>query len=216
MSEMLPAKTPAKRRRYSPEFKAKLLKECQAPEASVASVALRYGLNTNLIHKWRRAAEASSKPSAESQFIPVPMPISSASAVAEVVFELPDAYGQIPKWRRTSEGSGRPLAHKRPATKLLPNIVPLPVTGRNSSTVLVFRTPRAAPIPTILALPCESGTIPGPILHRCQGRRWRREAIASSTSDIKHGRHSSHPLSHDLPTSAHHANALSGKSGLEV
>ena len=89
MSVILPAKTPAKRRRYSPEFKARLLKECQAPEASVASAALRYGLNTNLIHKWRRAAEASSKPSAESQFIPVPMPISSASAVAEVVFELP-------------------------------------------------------------------------------------------------------------------------------
>lgn len=89
MSEMLPAKTPAKRRRYSPEFKARLLKECQAPEASVANVALRYGLNTNLIHKWRRAAEGSSTPPAESKFIPVPMPTSSASAVAEVVFELP-------------------------------------------------------------------------------------------------------------------------------
>src|SRR5690606_24703865 len=91
MSEMLPAKTPAKRRRYSPEFKARILQECQAPEASVANVALRYGLNTNLIHKWRRAAEVSSKPPAESKFIPVPMPMPppSASSVAEVVFELP-------------------------------------------------------------------------------------------------------------------------------
>lgn len=89
MSEILPAKTPAKRRRYSPEFKAKILKECQVPEASVANVALRYGLNTNLIHKWRRAAEGNSKPPAESKFIPVPMQTLTASAVAEVVFELP-------------------------------------------------------------------------------------------------------------------------------
>lgn len=89
MSEMLPARTPAKRRRYSPEFKARLLQECQAPDTSVASVALRYGLNTNLIHKWRRAAEGSAKPSAQREFIPVPMPTPSASAVAEVVFELP-------------------------------------------------------------------------------------------------------------------------------
>ena len=89
MSEMLPARTPAKRRRYSPELKARILQECQAPEASVANVALRYGLNTNLIHKWRRAAEGSSKPPAESKFIPVPMQAPSASAVAEVVFELP-------------------------------------------------------------------------------------------------------------------------------
>ena len=89
MSEMLPAKTPARRRRYSPEFKARILQECQAPEASVANVALRYGLNTNLIHKWRRAAEGGSRLSAQREFIPVPMPTPSASSVAEVMFELP-------------------------------------------------------------------------------------------------------------------------------
>src|SRR5690606_5565854 len=89
MSEMLAAKPPAKRRRHSLEFKARILQECQAPEASVASVALRHGVNTNLIHKWRRAAEGSAKPSVQREFIPVPMPTPSASAMAEVVFELP-------------------------------------------------------------------------------------------------------------------------------
>ena len=89
MSEMLPARTPAKRRRYSPELKANILQECQAPDASVANVALRYSLNTNLIHKWRRAAEGSSKPSVQREFVPVPMPTPSVSGAAEVVFELP-------------------------------------------------------------------------------------------------------------------------------
>ena len=89
MREMLPAKTPAERRRYSPEFKARILKECQAPDASVTGVALRYSLNTNLIHKWRRAAEGSPKRPAQSGFIPVPLPTPASSAATEVVFELP-------------------------------------------------------------------------------------------------------------------------------
>lgn len=44
------------RRRYSAEFKAQLLRECNEPGASVAGTALAHGINANLVHKWRRNA----------------------------------------------------------------------------------------------------------------------------------------------------------------
>lgn len=42
----------SKRRVHSAEFKAQVLAECQAPGASVAAIALTYGLNVNLVRKW--------------------------------------------------------------------------------------------------------------------------------------------------------------------
>jgi len=45
-----------KRRRYSSELKAQILAECDAPGASVAKVAMSHGINTNIVHGWRKAA----------------------------------------------------------------------------------------------------------------------------------------------------------------
>jgi transposase len=45
-----------KRRRYSPELKAQILGECDAPGASVARVAISHGINTNIVHGWRKLA----------------------------------------------------------------------------------------------------------------------------------------------------------------
>jgi DNA-binding LytR/AlgR family response regulator len=45
-----------KRRRYSPEWKAQILAECDAPGASVAKVALSHGINANIVHGWRKFA----------------------------------------------------------------------------------------------------------------------------------------------------------------
>jgi transposase len=42
------------RRRYSLEFKLKVVKETFAPGASVAGVARRHGLNSNLLFGWRK------------------------------------------------------------------------------------------------------------------------------------------------------------------
>jgi transposase len=42
------------RQRYSPDFKLKVLKETFAPGASVAAVALRHNMNTNVVFRWRR------------------------------------------------------------------------------------------------------------------------------------------------------------------
>lgn len=43
------------RRRHSAAFKRKLLELIEHPGASVAAVALEYGVNANLVFKWRRA-----------------------------------------------------------------------------------------------------------------------------------------------------------------
>jgi transposase len=60
MSEIIPAKTTTKRRRFSKTFKAKIVAACHQPGASVAGVALANGLNANLVHRWRRAAKTES------------------------------------------------------------------------------------------------------------------------------------------------------------
>jgi len=45
------------RRPHSEELKARVLTECMQRGASVAKVAMSYGLNANLVHKWRRAVQ---------------------------------------------------------------------------------------------------------------------------------------------------------------
>lgn len=40
------------RRVHSAEFKARVLAECQQPDASVAAVAIGHGLNPNVVRKW--------------------------------------------------------------------------------------------------------------------------------------------------------------------
>jgi transposase len=66
------------RRRHDDELKERVLAECAEPGASVASVALRHGLNANLVHKWRRLARrgAASVPADvdTEQFLPVALP----------------------------------------------------------------------------------------------------------------------------------------------
>ena len=44
------------RRIHTPELKRAVLHECRAG-MSVASVAMAYGINANLVHKWRRFAQ---------------------------------------------------------------------------------------------------------------------------------------------------------------
>jgi len=66
------------RRRHGSELKKAVLAECAEPGASVASVALKHGLNANLVHKWRRLASRCTSASAADvpalQFVPVAMP----------------------------------------------------------------------------------------------------------------------------------------------
>lgn len=86
MSDVIPDKTPSKRRQYSSAFKAKILQACSDPNNSIASVALQHGINANVIHKWRRANTAP-RVSHQKSFLPIPF--STPSVGEDVVFELP-------------------------------------------------------------------------------------------------------------------------------
>jgi transposase len=43
-----------KRRFYSPEFKLQTIGECGQAGASIAAVALKRGMNVNIVHRWLR------------------------------------------------------------------------------------------------------------------------------------------------------------------
>ena len=80
------------RRKHSDELKAEVLAECSEPGASVAEVALKHGLNANLVHKWRRSADRgspSTRPSAR-KFVPIALsPVLPApSATADIRIDL--------------------------------------------------------------------------------------------------------------------------------
>lgn len=78
MNELSVVTAPAKRRRYSPDFKHKIIAACREPGASIAGVAREHGLNANLIHNWIRQAKANKLPSASPAF--VALPVNSAQA----------------------------------------------------------------------------------------------------------------------------------------
>ena len=75
-------------RRHAPDLKAKILSECDQPGASVASVAMSHGINANVVHKWRRLANAGTVALAEAAFIPVPLPAPVTTVAQDIRVEL--------------------------------------------------------------------------------------------------------------------------------
>lgn len=83
----------APRRRYSEETKTRILAECQAAGASVASVAIKHGINANVVHSWRRRerelALAAAPALQATQFLPMNIsPPEQAAAVPTIQVEL--------------------------------------------------------------------------------------------------------------------------------
>jgi transposase len=68
---------PRTRRRHDEELKRQVLMQCEQPGASVANVAMAHGLNANLVHKWRRQANAA-REVAPPVFVPVTMAAAPA------------------------------------------------------------------------------------------------------------------------------------------
>ena len=85
------------RRRHSPEFKQAVVAECRRPGVSLASVALRHGLNATLLRKWvvdaggksaparRAAAVVPATPQTVPTFVPIPL---AAPASTDISIEL--------------------------------------------------------------------------------------------------------------------------------
>lgn len=65
----------ASRRRYSPDFKVQVMAECDLPGASVARVAMSHGINTNVVHGWRKSAREAGAGAVvigrQQEFVPV-------------------------------------------------------------------------------------------------------------------------------------------------
>jgi transposase len=78
------------RRRYSADFKAQVLGECEAPGASVAKVAMSHGINTNVVHGWRKLAREAVSASGvlSREFVPVELPAAPMQSVAERGIEV--------------------------------------------------------------------------------------------------------------------------------
>ena len=85
------------RRKHSKEFRAKVIQACRQPSASVAAIALRNGLNANVVYRWLREdagvdAAASSlavmggRPGAE--FIAVQLPPQAAPQSTVIHLEM--------------------------------------------------------------------------------------------------------------------------------
>jgi transposase len=80
----------ATRRRYSQEFKAQVMAQCDARGASVAKVAMSHGINTNIVHGWRKLARegGSLTTLTPRAFVPVTVEPGSAQPVAERSIEV--------------------------------------------------------------------------------------------------------------------------------
>ncbi|MBA2271402.1 MAG: transposase [Chthoniobacterales bacterium] len=77
------------RRRYSRDFKAQVMAECDVPGASVAKVAMSHGINTNVVHGWRKLTRTAA-PAAitrQQEFIPIPLPQPAERAAPERCIE---------------------------------------------------------------------------------------------------------------------------------
>ena len=75
-NEASPPQTIKRRRKYSLEFKQRIIAESRRPGASLAAVAVRHGLNPNMVHKWRRAIEQAG----QREFLRLPAPGSPLPA----------------------------------------------------------------------------------------------------------------------------------------
>jgi transposase-like protein len=74
-----------RRRRHSPAFKQRVVAECRQPNTSIAEVAMRHGLNLNLVHTWRRTVDAGSS----GEFVRLPQPATQPDASQSVTREPP-------------------------------------------------------------------------------------------------------------------------------
>ena len=90
-------KPKVKRRKHSPEFRVRVVKECEESGKSVAQIARQYQLNANLIHKWRRDLQQSSS-TCSNDFIALPLipaPANPPSGESTIKVELSSGLGSI-------------------------------------------------------------------------------------------------------------------------
>ncbi|PLY14918.1 MAG: hypothetical protein C0631_09095 [Sedimenticola sp.] len=89
-----------KRRRYSSEFKARIVEACKTQGASVSRIALDNGLNANMVRRWiRKVADPASIPQSPG-FLPIELPSPSISpsparSTDAIRIEIPRSDGPV-------------------------------------------------------------------------------------------------------------------------
>ena len=81
----------ASRRRYSAQVKSQVMAECEAAGASVAKVAMRHGINANVVHRWRQLARKRQGSTAVSprEFVPVALSAArTATSTGDIQIHL--------------------------------------------------------------------------------------------------------------------------------
>ena len=94
----------ASRRTHTPEFKRRAVEASNQPGASIAGVAMAYGINANQLHKWRRQFQGSGLVLAEPQILPVTLihdadPVGTRQSLPEGSIDI-----QLPKARLLVRG----------------------------------------------------------------------------------------------------------------
>jgi transposase len=72
-----------KRRFYSPEFKLQAVGECGQAGASIAAVALKHGVNANIVHRWLREHSQGTLVVQSLAFVPVTLTAPSTPPLPE-------------------------------------------------------------------------------------------------------------------------------------
>ena len=93
-----PENSRRQRRNYTDEFKDQVIAICSQPGMSVAFVARKHDINSNLLHRWVREREKSTEPRVKSPhwnakeskplFLPVQIPERVDSPVNESVVKI--------------------------------------------------------------------------------------------------------------------------------
>ena len=103
MNEVSVTKPYQRRRRFSREFKAQIVAQCQEPGASVSRISLDNGLNANMVRRWISEAQRANKAPATPGFVPVNMPAATSALRNQSVsdkrstirIEIPRAGGAV-------------------------------------------------------------------------------------------------------------------------
>jgi len=80
------APLPPRRRRFSPDFKTRILEACARADASIADIARHHNLTTDRIRRWQRGlgvSKVSSSANPTTGFLPVRIepPVATPAAV---------------------------------------------------------------------------------------------------------------------------------------
>ncbi|WP_417503112.1 IS66-like element accessory protein TnpA [Marinobacter sp.] len=79
MNEVSVTKPYQRRRRFSREFKAQIVAQCQEPGASVSRISLDNGLNANMVRRWISESRRGPKTPATPGFVPVNLPSATST-----------------------------------------------------------------------------------------------------------------------------------------